>query len=189
MKRIISRMIMLSAAFVMVMTCAVLTTRTAHAATARVEINSKNFPNQNLRKALKAYDEDGDGYLVISEVKSLDVADKGISNLKGISYFTKLKELIVSDNKLTALDLRKNTALTELYCDGNQLTTINLEKNTKIVTLQISSNQLTGINLEKNTKLTTLNANNNQLKSVDFSRNTALSSLDLSGNQLTSLNL
>lgn len=189
MKRSLKLTIMLSAAFVMMMTFAVTSPMMAKAASAKVQINSKNFPNQSFRKALKSYDEDGDGYLVISEIKSLDLADKGITDLKGIGYFTKLQELICSDNNVSKLDLRKNTTLKELYCDNNKLTSLNLGKNAGIVTLSASSNQLSSLNLGKNTKLTTLVLSGNQFKSLDLTKNTKLTALDVSGNQMTNLNL
>ena len=189
MKKSLKLTIMFSAAFLMMMAFAAASPMTAKAASAKVQINSKNFPNQNFRKALKSYDEDGDGYLVISEMKSLDLADKGISNLKGIGYFTKLQELVCSDNNIGSLNLRKNTALKEIYCDNNKLTSLNLGKNAGIVTLSASSNQLTSLNLGKNTKLATLVLSGNQFKSIDLTKNTKLTTLDVSGNQLTSLNL
>lgn len=180
---------MLFAAFVMMMTFAVTSPMMAKAASAKVQINSKNFPNQNFRKALKSYDEDGDGYLVVSEIKSLDLADKGISDLKGIDYFTDLQEMICSNNNLSSLDLRKNTALKELYCDSNKLSSLKLGKNAGLITLSASSNQLTGLDLGSNKKLATLILSGNKLKSLDLSKNTKITILDVSGNQLTNLNL
>ncbi|GEM_PF-7101624 len=189
MKRNMKRVLLIPAAFFMMMTIGALSPVKANAAATKVEIDSKNFPNQSFREALKAYDTDGDGYLVVSDVKNLDLADKGISDLRGIGNFTELTELICSDNSLTTLDLRKNTALTELYCDSNSITSLNLTKNTGLVTLSASSNQLSSIDLSKNTKLTTLALNGNQFSSVDLSKNTALNSLDVSENKLTALNL
>ena len=189
MKKNLKLMLMASAAFVMMMTAGFVSPMTARAASDKVQISSKNFPNQNFRKALKSYDDNGDGYLVISEVDSLDLADKGITDLKGIGYFVNLKELVCSDNSLKSLDLRKNTALKELYCDGNNLTSLNLTKNSKIVTLSASSNELTKIDLSKNTKLTALTLNGNQLKSIDLSKNKQLTGLDVSDNGLTTLKL
>ena len=210
MKRSLKLTIMLSAAFVMMMTFAVTSPMMAKAASAKVQINSKNFPNQSFRKALKSYDEDGDGYLVISEIKSLDLADKGITDLKGIGYFTKLQELICSDNNVSKLDLRKNTTLKELYCDNNKLTSLNLGKNAGIVTLSASSNQLSSLNLTKNTKvkelvcdgnrisklnvskckyLKYLDCAENKLSNLDVSKNTRLTVLNCSDNKLSKLNL
>ena len=189
MKRNMKRVLLIPAAFFMMVTVGALSPVMTKAASAKVEIDSKNFPNQSFREALKSYDTDGDGYLVISDVKNLDLADKGISDLKGIGNFTDLTELICSDNNLTTLDLRKNTTLKELYCDSNSITSLNLTKNTGLVTLSASSNQLSSIDLSKNKKLTTLTLNGNKFSSVDLSNNTGLTSLDVSENQLTALNL
>ena len=45
-----------------------------------------------------------------------------LSDLGGIEYFTGLTYLNCGSNKLTTLDVSKNTALTELRCYNNNLT-------------------------------------------------------------------
>ena len=180
---------MIPAAFALMLAFCLVFPRTMSAAEAVVEINSRYFPDKNFREALTAYDTDADGKLVISQIKSLDLVDKDIHNLQGIEYFTGLTELICSNNQLSRLELRKNTALTVLYCDGNKLTGLNLVKNTKLETLNAASNTLTSIDLSKNKKLKTLVLRDNQLKKISLKTNTALTGLDVSGNLLTSLDL
>ena len=80
MKRNMKRVLLIPAAFFMMVTVGALSPVMTKAASPKVEIDSKNFPNQSFREALKSYDTDGDGYLVISDVKNLDLADKGISS-------------------------------------------------------------------------------------------------------------
>ena len=94
-----------------------------------------------------------------------------------------------AENKLTALDVSKNTALTDLYCSRNQLTTLDVSKNTALTDLDCGYNQLTTLDVSKNTALTYLSCRNNQLTTLDVSKNTALTKLSCDNNQLTSLDV
>ena len=53
----------------------------------------------------------------ISGVDTLDVYGEEISDLTGIEAFIALTRLKSYNNKLTSLDVSKNTALEKLYCD------------------------------------------------------------------------
>ena len=106
-----------------------------------------------------------------------------------LSKNTALTELICHNNQLTSLDFSKNTALTQLKCDNNQLTSLDVSKNTALTQLECDNNQLTSLDVSKNTALTELDCNNNQLTSLDISKNTALTSLDCNFNQLTTLDV
>ena len=76
-----------------------------------VEINKDNFPDPVFRDYVKRFDTDphnGDGKLSQTElqkVTSIWISEKSVSDLKGIEYFTNLKELRCYENKLTKLDL------------------------------------------------------------------------------------
>jgi Leucine-rich repeat (LRR) protein len=65
-----------------------------------------------------------------------------VSDLAGIEYFTGLKILDCSGNKLTALDVSKNTALMGLSCYQNELTALDVSKNTNLCFVVCSSNEL-----------------------------------------------
>ena len=66
-------------------------------ASADVEINSDNFPDDNFRGYINKYlDLDKDGNLSdteISDVTEMNIESLGLASLKGIEYFTSLKEL------------------------------------------------------------------------------------------------
>ena len=180
---------------------------------ADVRINETTFPDSNFRNWVLAQDYGADSALTSEELEnitSLDVRRLEIHDLKGIEYFVALKDLNCMTNKLTALDLSKNTALEKLECIGNRLTTINLRENkklkflscgsnqltaldvsgcTELDTLSCSSNQLTALNVSKNTKLTCLECYSNQLTALDLSKNTALGRLHCNANQLTALDV
>ncbi len=108
-----------------------------------------------------------------------------ITDLSGIEYFTALTELVVSDNRLTALDVSNNTALTYLDCSGNKLTSLDVSNNTALKWwLNCSGNQLTALDVSKNTKLVTLYCGENKLTALDVSKNPALENLDVRENYL-----
>ena len=159
---------------------------------AGVAIDNTNFPDANFRTIVEYYDTNKDSSLSdteIAAVEEIDCYDKGISNLKGIEYFTALRSLNCGCNQLTSLDVSKNTALTKLYCKKNQLTVLDVSKNTALTYLRCNYNQLTSLDVSKNTALTKLYCSNNQLTSLDVSKNTALTKLYCDNNQLTSLDV
>ncbi len=151
-----------------------------------------NSPDANFRTIVEYYDTNKDSSLSDTEIAAVEEIacyDKGISNLKGIEYFTALRSLNCGRNQLTSLDVSKNTALTKLYCKKNQLTVLDVSKNTALTYLRCNDNQLTSLDVSKNTALTYLRCNYNQLTSLDVSKNTALTKLYCSNNQLTSLDV
>ena len=159
---------------------------------AGVAIDNTNFPDANFRTVVENYDTNKDGSLSdteIAAVEEIDCYDKGISNLKGIEYFTALRSLNCGRNQLTALDVSKNTTLTELHCSGNQLTKLDVSKNTALTFLGFGDNQLTALDVSKNTALKRLWCAGNQLTTLDVSKNTALIKLYCYNNQLTSLDV
>ena len=160
---------------------------------AGVAIDDTNFPDANFCSFVaSSFDEDNDNYLSDTEInaaENINCADKGISNLTGISHFTALKRLYCYDNQLTSLDVSKNTALTYLDCGRNQLTSLDVSKNTALTYLDCRSNQLTKLDVSKNTALTELDCRSNQLTKLDVSKNTALTTLYCWDNQLTKLDV
>ena len=159
---------------------------------AGVAIDNTNFPDANFRTVVKKFDTNKDGSLSDTEIAAVEVincSSKGITNLKGIEYFTALRLLSCYRNQLTTLDVDKNTALEELYCYSNQLTKLDVSKNTSLKILDCIYNQLTTLDVNKNTALIDLYCSCNQLTKLDVSKNTALTDLDCSGNQLTALDV
>ena len=156
-----------------------------------VAINETNFPDATFRAYVKSScQSDGDDYLTATEKKAvtkIDVHNKGITSLKGVERFTALKELLCYTNKITALDVTKNTQLTRLACNSNKLKTLDLTKNTKLENLNCSSNQLTSLNVTKNTKLWRLVCSSNKLTTLNVSKNTLLTEFKCNENQLTAL--
>ena len=157
-----------------------------------IAINETNFPDENFRNFVQAFDTVDDDTLSgteIAAVTEIIVSRKKISNLKGIEYFTALETLECGYNSLTTLDVSKNTALKTLKCLSNQLTILDVSQNTALEYLDCLSNQLTSLDVRKNTALTYLDCYDNQLTSLDVRKNKALTELYCFSNQLTSLDV
>ena len=153
-----------------------------------VYINNTNFPDATFRNYVGDFDQNTNGYLTENEINvvtDISVPLMDITSLKGIEHFTELITLDCNSNKLTALDVTKNTALKNLICTGNQLSAINLSKNTALEELDCSYNKLTALNVSTNTALTTLSCENNQLTALDVTNNTSLSTLYCHGNKIS----
>ncbi|MDE6209013.1 MAG: hypothetical protein K2M73_04970 [Lachnospiraceae bacterium] len=163
-----------------------------------IEINEDNFPNEIFRQYVSdtfdLEDENGvkDGKLSAEEIAKatkIDLKNNYIDDLRGIEYFTGLKELICENNQLTNLDISKNTELVLLDLTGNKLTNLDVSKNINLHTLNLDDNQLTSLDVSKNTNLLNLNISGNKLTSLDVSKNVKLGSLNLPNNQLTDLDV
>ena len=165
-------------------------------------LNSTNFPDANFRNyMLSLYPK---GYLTQSELNnltSLNVANKGISNMKGIEKLTALKELRCWGNSFTSLDLNSNTSLTYLDCAPNtSLTSLSINNCTNLETLICYSTGITSLSLSNLSKLKTLDCYNTKLTSLTASGKgyltslnckncTSLTYLDVNNDALTSLNV
>ena len=179
-----------------------------------VYLDDRIVPDDTFREyLLKRFDKDHNGTLYPAEryaVTEINVNDKNITSLKGIEFFPNLKVLNCGHNRLTSLDVSKNTVLQELVCWENQLTSLDVSQNTalqelecfenKLTSLDVSQhpalqklscwdNRLTSLDVSKNTELTYLNCSYNRLKELDVSKNTELTYLECGRNQLTELDV
>ncbi|MCH5179569.1 MAG: leucine-rich repeat domain-containing protein [Prevotellaceae bacterium] len=161
-------------------------------ALADVEINETNFPDENFRNYLLGQPFGIDGVISDNEIEEIDVLDPGdmdICSLEGIQYFSALRELYCYYNKLTSLDVSKNTALIALECQNNMITSLDLSSNTSLTYLYCGNNPLETLNVTRCTSLANLNCLYAQLSTLDISSNRALQILMCQGNRLTSLDL
>jgi Leucine-rich repeat (LRR) protein len=139
-----------------------------------------NFENKLIALNL---DDVADGKVLtinINTVTNLDLSNLSITNLTGIEDFSALKSLKCSSNKLTSLDLSKNTALTTLDCYGNyNLSSINLTKNINLLTLDLFGTKLTSIDLSANINLDALSLSSGSLVNLDITKNVNLTNLNV----------
>ena len=157
-----------------------------------IELAEYILPDKAFREYLKKFDTNNDGKLAPAEryaVKEIDVASKNISNLFGIQFFPNLRKLVCYSNKLTELDVSKNTVLEYLDCANNQLTGLDVRQNAALQTLDCSQNQLTSLDVRQNTKLDVVWCYQNQLTELDVRQNAALEYLYCQENQLTELDV
>ena len=162
-------------------------------------INSTYFPDANFRSALlNLYPK---GYIDQSDVNnrsSIDVSGKSISNLTGVSYFSKLTSLNCSNNYLLSPLPTLPRTLQTLNCSSNGFSQLDASALGNLKTLDCSKNTITSItlpssietlNISYNTKFTTFSmVNKSALKSLDFTGCTGLKTLSVYNNsQLYSL--
>lgn len=147
---------------------------------AEVAINETNFPDAIFRDYVTSeFDKDSNGKLSeeeIARVMYITVNKKGIKNLKGIEYFTALKDLDCDNNQLTDLDVSKNITLRYLGCENNNLIELDLKKNTNLNHLNARFNNLRKLNVTENDALRILNLANNDLTELNLSNNMMLGS-------------
>ena len=125
----------------------------------------------------------------MASVTELNIAEKGLTDLSALKYFTGLQTLNCSGNLLTTLDVSALTSLTSLDCSENALTTLDVSALTNLTSLDCYRNELTKLDVSKLTGLTKLDCAYNQLTALDVSNLTHLTDLDCSDNQLTAVNV
>lgn len=183
------------------------------------EAQTITFPDATFKSVLLGYlpkiDQNNNGQIEVAEaqaVTELNVSNRSISDLKGIEYFSNLKTLNCSSNKLTSFDVSLNTALTELICaknptldsiefgtsgsklqklDCSQCNFSHLSVNglPELVQLYCHTNHLTVLHTTGATKLSELYASSNQLSSYNLSSNVNMTYVNLGGNLFTQVDL
>ncbi len=156
-----------------------------------LEINEKNFPDEQFRRIISTYDLDEDGFFSRTELETvtvLEMPNQNIELLTGISYFRNLLVLDVSDNQLRSLDLSALSQLTSVNCSGNALNSLMFGEASHLETLNCSKNTtLTALDVSCMTALQTLDCADCRLQLLDLSGADKLVSLDCGHNALTSL--
>ena len=125
----------------------------------------------------------------MASVTELNIAEKGLTDLSALKYFTGLQTLDCSRNLLTTLDVSALTNLTSMDCSFNSLTKLNVSGQTNLTSLDCSDNQLTALNVSNLTGLKDFDCSDNQLTELYLSNLTGLEELDCSENQLTALDV
>ena len=125
----------------------------------------------------------------MASVTELNIAEKGLTDLSALKYFTGLQTLDCSRNLLTTLDVSALTNLTSLDCSLNWLTELDVSALTKLKSLSCYENALTKLNVSGQTNLTSLDCSFNSLTELDVSALTSLTSLDCYRNELTKLDV
>ena len=164
----------------------------AGAEEAGIKIDEQNFPDAAFRSALLKYDTNNDRELSKSEIYGITVLDlmsRNLESLQGIEYLTELKELTCGNNKLTTLDVSKNTKLTNLYCGGNELTELDVSNNPELEELNFVWNNVRTIDTSNNSKLKELAVSGNPVGKLDLSNMPDLEELFCPWSGITELDL
>ncbi|MFD1603386.1 T9SS type A sorting domain-containing protein [Flavobacterium artemisiae] len=160
-----------------------------------VPLQYTSIPDINFEKKLIALGIDSgavDGKVLTSNIESIKTIDLYFSNiidLTGIEDFKALESLSCMSNKISAIDLSKNTALTYLNIAYNNLSTLDLSSNLSLENLSVSNNNLTFIDVSQNINLRYFSCATNQLTSIDVKNNKLLNMLWCQFNLLTNLDL
>ena len=155
-----------------------------------VAVNETNFPDEAFRKSLKeTYDTDGDGYIDANAITIVKATRSGVASVKGIELFPNLQYLMLGGNKISSIDVSKNTELLQISMFDNALTTIDLSHNTKLKIFDFANNNLTSLDIDSNTNLTSITCRGNKLTSLNLTNQGELEFLDCKDNKISELDL
>lgn len=128
-------------------------------------------------------------WIILASLTHMDISEQGIKDLTGIEYFSSLDRLACVGNKITHIDISKNSHISFLNCGNNRLTELDTSNWEHIAYLRCENNQLTNLDVSRLGDLTLLYCSNNLLTELDVSSNRKLSKLDCNNNLLTQLNV
>ena len=137
-----------------------------------------------------AIDANSDGEIQMSEavaVYRLYLYMSNLSDTTGMSAFSNLRELTISQSPLTVFDASEYPNLQRLTIADTNVTTLFL--GSQLEYLSCANNALTELDLSGSPMLTTLQCANNQLSQLDLTQVVALKSLTCSHNQLDELDI
>ncbi|MBE6038406.1 MAG: hypothetical protein E7218_04300 [Anaerofustis stercorihominis] len=123
----------------------------------------------------------------LAAIKEISVPGKGIKSIAGIEYCTGLTFLDVSDNKISSVNLTKNTNLRYLFINDNLLKKLDLSKNKALTRIYAHNCRLISVVLPSSAVKVFLHGN--ALNSVNFSSCLSLSELSIKDNNLIRLNV
>ena len=134
---------------------------------ADINVDAANFPDGTFRDYVsRNFDSDSNGILSdaeIAAVERVEVAELGISSLRGIEHFTALRDIECSRNSITELDLSNNAMLEYLGCENNALTALDVSHNPllKIINLNNLIDESSSSNEDGTTNFSTSYSRNN----------------------------
>lgn len=160
-----------------------------------IENNENGIPDKNLYDAvLEQWDTNKDGKLSIAEATiydTLNLSQKNISSIKGINYFTNLKNLYLDDNNISDISiLNKIKKLVFVSIKNNKITTLEncFAESGEIFALDLSGNQIVDTKgLEKLEEVTYLTLADNQISDISNLPNHIFDA-DFSNNQIQDIN-
>ncbi len=126
----------------------------------------------------------------LSTIDELICKNRNVMDISGIEKLTNLTGLNLMENKLSDVDLSKNTSLMYVELSGNpDITSIDLSNNVNLKEIYFRNDSLKSIDLSNNVNLENLDLGANELTSISLVNNTKLKYVKLISNQLSSLDL
>ena len=142
-----------------------------------VAINSVNFPDSVVRNYVSNFDTSGNGTLEegeIAAVKEFTIRDEGLTSLEGIECFTNMESFTCSGNmdicEVSSVDLSNLTALKYVLISNTKITSLDLSGHSALQSLYINQNYyLTSVDLSGCSALKSLGAYYTDLTVLDIS--------------------
>ena len=171
-----------------------------------IPITERHFPDDAFQKYVSdRFDKDSNGRLSSDERNAVDVINvtsMSLYELKGLEYFTELRELLCADNHLTDLNTSSNAKLEVLICgnsimdgspygiaQGNDITDLDLSNNPLLKVLWCPHNKLRELDTSHNLELEELGCFDNQIEALELSKNTKLQRLLTGANPLNDIDV
>ncbi|MEM6719887.1 MAG: lectin-like protein [Bacteroidota bacterium] len=156
-----------------------------------------SIPDTNFEAALEAlgYDDiSADGQVptaLIESITSLNISNQNIGDFTGIQEFTAMRQLYVSNNVMSSIEVSAMTDLLVLEMIGcTNVASLDVSANTALLLLSIENNTaLTSLDISTNVQLEALYANGASLSTLITGANTLLGEIEVSNNDLTELDL
>ena len=167
----------------------------SQAASKKIAINKKNFPDQVFRELVKSnYDKNKDKKLSASEIKkakrfgtysnknSVKIKTskygkyvkkyiKDIKSFKGIEKLTNMQKFIADNTSVKTVNFKKNKNLTYVEMVDGKLQKLDLNCNKKLKYVYLQYNQLTSLKMNKCKKLLDVNVKGHMVKNLKIDRN------------------
>ena len=135
--------------------------------------------------------EERNGIKVVTRIhldNNVDEEKKLTGDFNG-KYFKYLEYFFIGGNKLTSLDVSKNSFLIVLNCGYNQINTLKVCNNGKLSYIDCGNNKLTFLDVSNNRNLSTLHCYNNKLTNLNLSNTKGLKYLYCHENNLKTLDV
>ena len=143
-------------------------------------------------------DRNNDGLLSEDEINKVytikinsfyDEKYKDLKSIKGIEYFSELKELTCYDCGLTDLDVSRNLKLKKLIVGYTDIEKLDISHNKELMELNCDSTKIKYIDLSENLLLEDINICHTDIKEIDLKDLKELRGFGCNGTLITELNL
>lgn len=119
----------------------------------------------------------------------LELSYNELNELKGLDKLVNLKMISLNFTGIKSVDLKQFKELRELYLTGNGMSEVDLSENKKLEILSVSTNALKNIDVKNNKELRQLMFDNNQIETVDLTGLNKIALIYCEGNKLKNLDL